>query len=277
MSSSARIGQQIWTNPATSNSLSRCFTASWALRSARIHTLVSIRRGPRSTAGIHMTAARAEFGFGGFKYACAYSVRQCLAMFQLHKFFQRLDNSRAIGSRARQTPGFRQKGVIERHGQSFSSTSHRHHNIAFVVLFQRLLLPRTPPNFFSPPRPQPSCSRLQSPTALAPPSTLTSTSLATASNILLPTCHSPILSPSTLTSTSTFLSCLQPPTALAPPSTLASTSTFPDRPCQKSILRCRKRTNRLSFPQLVTLVYLVCLVHLVSLVRSSPNQTKSTK
>jgi hypothetical protein len=90
---------------------------------------------------MYATAARAEFGFGGFKHACAYSVRQCLAMFQLYKFFKSLGNGRSLGSRARQTPGFGQKGVIERHGQSFSSTSHRHHNIAIVVLCQRSLLP----------------------------------------------------------------------------------------------------------------------------------------
>jgi hypothetical protein len=43
MSSSARIGQQIKTKLATSNSLSRSLRVSWPLRSARIQTLC--RRG----------------------------------------------------------------------------------------------------------------------------------------------------------------------------------------------------------------------------------------
>ena len=62
------------------SSLSQSFIASWPLLSARIQTLVSMRHGPVSEAGMRATAERAELGFGSLKDSCTQGVRQRLAM-----------------------------------------------------------------------------------------------------------------------------------------------------------------------------------------------------
>lgn len=54
-------------------------------------------------------------------------------MLQFHQLFKGFGNGGSLAARVGQASGFGQNPVIECYGESFRFTSHRHHNIAFVM------------------------------------------------------------------------------------------------------------------------------------------------
>lgn len=124
MSSSARIGQQIETKSAMSSSLSRSLRVSWPFRSARIQTLVSTRRGPRSTAGMCTTTARTKFSLSGFEHTSTQGVSQRLTALQPHQLLKGFGDRGSLASGASQSSRLGQQSMVECYGESLQRVCH---------------------------------------------------------------------------------------------------------------------------------------------------------